>query len=124
MPNKSMSEITAERAEELATELEQQEGLSAAEERVAGELSAALRKLADLLGSSGPSKTTAQLAGEPVEYLDAPANDGVYVLRRHKGDTGAAILFYAHVYSSYMPTLGGARKWAGADHSRQMAAKR
>lgn len=67
------------------------------------------------------SLTLSQLSGEAIEYLDAPESDGVYVLRRRKGESGASIHYCVIVHSSYMPTVIGARRWAKADRKLQAA---
>lgn len=69
--------------------------------------------------------TMAELSGDPIQFIDAPGDDAVYVLRRRDGEaTGAAILCYALVYSSYMPTLEGAREWVNGDIERQFLNRR
>lgn len=64
-------------------------------------------------------QTAAELGGEAIEFVDHPRSDGVYVLRQRVGETGVSIFYCVHVYSSYMPTLEGAREWVAGDKRRQ-----
>jgi hypothetical protein len=59
--------------------------------------------------------THAQLSGAPIEVIHAPERDEVYVLCQRKDETGAAIMIYALVAVSYMPSVDAARGWVATD---------